>query len=77
MMKELDRIVLTADLSREGLAAGDVGVIVHVYPRGQAFEVEFFGVDGHTITVATVKASQVRAVTESDISHARPVGTSP
>lgn len=46
----------------EGLKAGDVGVIVHVHQNVEAFEVEFFGLDEHTIAVATVLASQSRPI---------------
>jgi hypothetical protein len=41
MIRELDRVVLTADVSREGLVSGDVGTVVHVYADGKAFEIEF------------------------------------
>ncbi len=41
MPKELDRIVLTADIENTGLKAGDVGTIVFVHRKGEAFEVEF------------------------------------
>ena len=59
MLKEHDRIVLTCDLPDEGLRAGDVGTIVHVHRHGEAFEVEFQALDGHTVAVATVMASQL------------------
>ncbi|MFZ5875541.1 MAG: DUF4926 domain-containing protein [Nitrospirota bacterium] len=71
MIKEHDRIVLTSDLPNEGLKAGDVGTVVHVHREGEAFEVEFVALDGHTVAVATVLASHVRAVTPRDIAHAR------
>jgi hypothetical protein len=32
MLKEHDRVVLTADVPAERLKAGDVGTIVHIYP---------------------------------------------
>ena len=31
MTKEHDRVVLLKDVSEEGLKAGDVGTVVHVY----------------------------------------------
>ena len=71
MMNERDRIVLTRDLPDEGLKVGDVGTVVHVHREGEAFEVEFVALDGHTVAVATVRASHVRAVTPRDIAHAR------
>jgi len=72
MIKEHDRIVLTSDLSQEGLKAGDVGTVVHIHAGGEAFEVEFMALDGTTVAVATVLKSQVRPVTHEDVTHARP-----
>lgn len=71
MIREHDRVVLTAPVPKERLEVGDVGTVVHVYPDGKAFEVEFTTLDGHTAAVATVEASQVRPVTGSEITHAR------
>ena len=48
-----------------------MGTVVHVYPDGKAFEVEFTTLDGHTAAVATVEASSVRAVTGREITHSR------
>lgn len=71
MIRELDRVVLTADVSSEGLVSGDVGTVVHFYADGKAFEIEFMTLDGETVAVATVEASAVRPVTGQDISHSR------
>jgi hypothetical protein len=71
MMNEHDRIVLTEALPNEGLEAGDVGTVVHVYEDGEAYEVEFLTLDGQTAAVATVEASQVRPVTGREINHVR------
>ncbi|MDP2662725.1 MAG: DUF4926 domain-containing protein [Dehalococcoidia bacterium] len=73
MFKEHDRVVLTTELPEERLATGDVGAIVHIHRQGEAFEVEFLALDGHTVAVATVTASQLRPVTTRDITHARAV----
>ena len=74
MIKEHDRIILTSDIPEDGLKAGDVGTVVHVHRGGEAFEVEFLTLDGETAAVTTVLASQVRSVTNRDITHARPRG---
>ena len=71
MIREHDRVVLTAPVPKEGLESGDVGTVVHVYPDGTAFEVEFTALDGHTAAVATVEASQVRPIRSREITHAR------
>jgi hypothetical protein len=73
MLKEHERVVLLTAIAEEGLEAGDVGTIVHVYRDGQAYEVEFLALDGHTRAVATVEVHQVRAVTRRDMTHAREI----
>jgi len=71
IIKEHDRIVLKSDLRAEGLKAGDVGTIVHIYEDGLAFEVEFTTLSGDTAAVVTVEKSQVRSVRKREITHAR------
>jgi len=73
MLNEHERIVLTKSLPEEGLEAGDVGTIVHVYPDGLAYEIEFTALDGTTRAVATVEADQVRRVSRKDMTHAREI----
>ncbi len=71
MIKEHDRVVLTAAVPGEGLTTGDVGTVVHVYGDGRAYEVEFITLDGQTAAVVTLEASQVRSVAPREITHAR------
>lgn len=71
MIKEHDRVILQTDLPAERLIAGDVGVVVHIYEGGAAYEVEFLSLTGQTVTVQTLEKGQVRAVTTSDLLHAR------
>ncbi|MBI4310761.1 MAG: DUF4926 domain-containing protein [Chloroflexi bacterium] len=73
MFREHELIILTEDIAEEGLEAGDVGTIIHIHRKGAAFEVEFQAVDGHTVAIATVLASQLRPVSSRDVSHARPM----
>jgi hypothetical protein len=49
MIEEHNRVVLTASLPEYGLRPGDVGTVVHVYKDGQAYEVEFFTLDGRPL----------------------------
>ena len=70
-MKEHERVVLTTPVPAEGLKAGDVGTVVHVYRDGKAYEVEFLTLDGRTAAVVTLEAAQVRPVSRSEITHAR------
>ena len=62
IIKEHDRVVLKVDLPAEGLKAGDVGTVVHLYRDGLAYEVEFTTLSGDTAAVVTVQKSQVRSV---------------
>ena len=71
MIKEHERVVLTVAVPEERLEPGDVGTVVHIYRDGQAYEVEFIALDGHTAAVATLEASQVRPVSSREITHAR------
>ena len=71
MIKEHERVVLKTDVPAEGLKAGDVGTVVHIYADGKAFEVEFVTLDGRTAAVVTLEAEQVRPVSPREITHAR------
>ena len=71
MIREHDRVVLTVSLPEEGLQPGDIGAVVHIYPREEAYEVEFVTLTGKTAAVVTVPAHQIRPVSNSEIPHAR------
>jgi hypothetical protein len=71
MIKEHDRVVLKTAVPAEGLEAGDVGTVVHLYRDGEAYEVEFVTLDGHTAAVVTLESTQVRPVTRRDLTHTR------
>jgi hypothetical protein len=66
MLKEHERVILKTPLPREGLKAGAMGTVVHVYEDGKAYEVEFVALDEHTAALATVETHQVRPVTHDD-----------
>jgi hypothetical protein len=72
-ISEHDRVVLTVARPGDGLAAGDVGTVVHEYRDGEAYEVEFVALDGHTTAVVTVEANEVRAITPRDMTHSREI----
>ena len=71
MIKELDRIVLKKDVPDQRLKTGDVGTVIHVHKKNEAFEVEFLTLQGETVAIATLEASQVRPVQKREITHAR------
>jgi Domain of unknown function (DUF4926) len=73
MIDELDLVVLTRDLPKERLAAGDVGTVVLVYRDGAGYEVEFTTLSGDTVAVLTLDASDVRPIEAHEIVHARAV----
>jgi hypothetical protein len=75
MIEEHERAVLTVDLPDYRLKAGDVGTVVHVYADHQAYEVEFFTVDGQTLDVVTLQADAVRPVGTLEVLHARPLAS--
>lgn len=73
MIREHDLAVLTCDIPDEHLKAGDVGTVVHVHEGGRGYEVEFMTLDGETVAVVTVLASQVRPIRRREVTHARPL----
>ncbi|MDI3340931.1 MAG: DUF4926 domain-containing protein [Sphaerobacter sp.] len=73
MFRELDQVVLMRDLPEFGLAAGDLGTVVHVYPGGRAYEVEFAALGGETVAVVTLPADAVRSISPREIAHVRAV----
>jgi len=73
MIREHDRVVLTAPIPDRGLETGDVGAVVHIYPAAATFEVEFVTLGGATAAVVTVPASSIRLVSGTEIPHAREI----
>ena len=73
MIKELDRVVLTTDLPEHGLKQGDIGTVVLIHRGGAGYEVEFLTLDGETVAVTSLLASQVRAINRKEIAHVRPL----
>ena len=71
MIKELDQIVLAADLPEEGLQKGDVGTVVLVHENGKGYEVEFMTLDGETVAVVTLLSEQIRSIAPREIANAR------
>ena len=71
MIRELDTVVLRRDLPEHGLRRGDMGTVVLVHSGGRGFEVEFMTLDGKTVCVISLSASQVRSIARGEIAHAR------
>ncbi|MBA2436601.1 MAG: DUF4926 domain-containing protein [Verrucomicrobiota bacterium] len=75
MIKEHDCVVLTKNVSTEGLETGDVGTVVHIHKDGTAYEVEFMTLTGQTVAVVTLLAGDVRPLSRRDLAHARELQT--
>ena len=73
MIKELDTVVLRHDILKYGLVEGDIGAVVHCYPDGVAYEVEFVTAEGRTIAVLTLALNDIRLMSSKEILHVRDV----
>lgn len=71
MIAEHSMVVLTNDIPTSGLFAADVGAVVHVYPGGSAYEVEFVDGDGSTVACITLEAKNVRTIDPCELLHTR------
>lgn len=60
-IKPYERVYITQDLPDTPYVKGDVGVVAHIYDEGEAVEVEFFAIDGTTLSVETLPIGQVRS----------------
>lgn len=61
MIQEFERIYLSDNLDGTPYIKGDVGTVVFVYPEAKAYEVEFFALDGSTLSVETVPAAKIKS----------------
>ena len=71
MIKEHDRVILKEDLPDQGLVAGDIGTVLHIYRDGMGYAVEFISLKGDTVAVVTLKSVQIRHARLHEIPHAR------
>ena len=71
MVRELDTVVLTHAIKEHGLEGGDIGAVVHCFPKGTSFEVEFLTAEGKTIALLTLDEADVRPLGGSEILHVR------
>ncbi|MBW4630217.1 MAG: DUF4926 domain-containing protein [Brasilonema octagenarum HA4186-MV1] len=71
MIAELDRVIITTDISEYGLEQGDIGTVVLVHQGGKGYEVEFLTLNGETVAIVSLLAAQVRSIGNREIAHAR------
>ena len=62
----LDTVVLDRDLLNLGLRKGDLGAVVQVYEQ-DGIEVEFVAASGRTEALVTLKESDVRPISDTDL----------
>lgn len=72
-MQELALVVLTEPMAAHNLEAGDIGMIVHVYQNGAAYEVEFVTAGGTTLALLTLTPTAIRAMASREILHVREI----
>ena len=71
MIEELEVVALTRDLPKHGLVRGDTGTVVHRFPDGAAFLVEFVHADGTTVAVEELTDADIRPVAGKEIGRTR------
>ena len=71
----LETVVLVRDVPAHGLRAGDLGAIVEVHPP-DTLEVEFVTASGRTTALVSLKASDVRAIADTDLVAVRTIARS-
>ena len=78
-IEKFQRVALTEDLPEEGLEAGDIATVVEKIPASETegtagVALEVFDARGQTKTVVFVSETDVRALREGEIPHARQTG---
>jgi hypothetical protein len=68
-------VALKADLPKHGLRSGEVATVVEFHPGrpGQepGYSLEVFNSVGETVTVVTVRESQIEPLTADELLHVR------
>lgn len=59
MLQEHETVRTRRDIPHLNLPAGASGVVIHTYPKGVAYEVEFITEDGQTVGVETLRADEL------------------
>lgn len=71
-LNSLDVVVLTHDIPRYGLRAGDLGAVVEVYASDE-IAVEFVAASGRTQALVTLRPDDIREVADDDLVTVRPM----
>jgi hypothetical protein len=73
--EQLDTVVLVRDVPEHGLRSGDLGAVVEIDPP-DTLEVEFVTASGRTTALVSLKASDVRAIADTDLVAVRTIARS-
>ena len=57
--QNLDAVIALIDFPSHGVLKGDLGAIVHIHNQGEAYEVEFVDMLGHTKAMFSVYPNQI------------------
>ena len=68
-IKLLDVVALTEDVSEHNLKRGEVGTVVEILSKGEAFEIEFSDDNGQMYKCLSFPASQLRVIHHEPISE--------
>ncbi len=77
MIDELEDVILSCNMPKQGLAHGDIGTVVLVHKESKGYEVEFATLDGETIAIVTLRTDQVRLCKPREIAHLRDLTVDP
>lgn len=71
MLDNFGTVVLSHDVKKYGLEAGDIGTVVHSYSGEKAIEAEFLTAEGKTVAVLTLDPNDIRKPAKNEILHVR------
>ena len=71
MIRELETVALTHDISEHSLKEGDIGAVVHCYEHDDTYEIEFVSAEGKTVALLTLSSSDIREVHGQEVLHVR------
>lgn len=62
-------MAINTDIPEYGLIKGDIGVIVHLYSKGEAAEVELVSGEGKTVGIVTIPKKNIRQIAHNGSTH--------
>lgn len=71
MIEEHDQVVLTRDFPEHELLAGDIATIIAIHRGGEGYTLECATLDGETVAILSVHATDVRPARHGELPHVR------